>query len=584
VKKTKKRKKIEYDIQLSNLIDSFLDSVLVVDRNRKILFANKASSYLFGYSPKYFRDKDVKTVLPDLSGTVFQELRQRKKLEITADGKKGKKLFLELSLSRLNSGRKNIFLLSARDISKRKKIEEENERIRSEAVSNSRKLHALFGSVDVMLWSVKEDEKGELYYEQVNDAFAAVVGLKPEDYNGKYLRDLGTEEEFKGVRRSLAIAKENKIYTYERNVERNGKSRTFIIRIIYAGKGKGAEYYIGSAIDITERKESEEQVLLLAQAFESTTEMITITDLTNRITFVNKAFLKNYGYELNEILGKDASILASTESQPGLTDEIFLTTLAGNWRGELINIRRDGSEFPVYLSTSQIKTPLDEVKGLIGVARDITDLKQAEERLKQSLREKEILLKEVYHRVKNNMQVINSLLHIQSQTITDPRVVEMFRESQNRIRIMTLIHEKLYRSEDLSKIDFSLYIRDLTDQLKRAYPTISPKVDVIINSEKIYLGIDKAIPCGLVINELVSNAYKYAFTDSGKCEIRIDLTSPEENKYNLVVRDNGVGFPAEIDFRNTDSLGMVLVTTLVDQLDGNIELDRTRGTRFTINF
>jgi len=212
--------------------------------------------------------------------------------------------------------------------------------------------------------------------------------------------------------------------------------------------------------------------------------------------------------------------------------------------------------------------------------QDDTERRIAEERIRASLKEKEVLLKEVHHRVKNNLQIISSLLNLQSKYIKDDQALEMFKESRNRIRSMTLIHEKLYRSKDLANIDVAEYIQNLSSNLFRSYS--AGRISLRTQVDDILLGVDTAIPCGLIINELVSNSLKHAFPDK-QGEILVDLHR-DNGKFTLRVRDNGVGFPEHVDFRNTDSLGLQLVCTLTDQLDGEIELDRAGGTEFRITF
>ena len=216
---------------------------------------------------------------------------------------------------------------------------------------------------------------------------------------------------------------------------------------------------------------------------------------------------------------------------------------------------------------------------------EIADRKRAEERLQISLREKEVLLKEIHHRVKNNLQVVSSLLSLQALRVQDATSPEVLRESQNRIKSMALIHEELYQSQDLAWVDFGEYVRHLTTHLFRAYQVHPGLIALYVSvSEDIKLGIDTAIPCGLIVNELVSNAFKHAFAGGRSGEVRVDLERSSSRQLILWVSDNGSGFPAEVDYRNTESLGLQLVTTLVDQLAGTIELDREGGTRFKITF
>lgn len=211
--------------------------------------------------------------------------------------------------------------------------------------------------------------------------------------------------------------------------------------------------------------------------------------------------------------------------------------------------------------------------------------RQAEDQIKASLKEKEVLLKEIHHRVKNNLQIISSLLKLQSSYVQDQQILEMFRDSQSRIRSMALIHEKLYRSKDLSRIHFSEYVRDLINHLQRSYSASSQGVQIQIPDRPIWLNIDIAVPCGLIINELVSNALKHAFPNSEPDGIiEVDLTAQTGHQLTLIVRDNGVGFPEGLNFRNTESLGLELVCTLTEQLRGTIELKRGQGTCFEIQF
>jgi len=213
------------------------------------------------------------------------------------------------------------------------------------------------------------------------------------------------------------------------------------------------------------------------------------------------------------------------------------------------------------------------------MVRDVTERKQLDEAKK-----KELLLKEIHHRVKNNLQVISSLLYLQSRRIQDRRVVEMFNESGNRVKSMTLIHQKLYQSKDMASVGFDEYVRDLTDALFISYGADPKVIKPIVNIDDGFVGIDTAIPCGLIINELVSNSLKYAFPEGKQGSIEISMHRTEDNLVNLTVSDDGIGLPKDLDFRNTETLGLQLVATLAEQLEGSIQLEREHGTRFTITF
>jgi len=214
------------------------------------------------------------------------------------------------------------------------------------------------------------------------------------------------------------------------------------------------------------------------------------------------------------------------------------------------------------------------------------ELQNSNEQLVKRDKEKGVLLKEIHHRVKNNMQVISSLLNLQAKCITDQTVRAMFEESRNRISSMALIHEKLYHSADLASVDFKEYLRSLVAGVATTYR----RRDVVlsINMEPVALDVHSAIPCGLIVNELVSNSLKHAFPAGRQGAITIGLTRNSAGNYLLTVTDNGIGFPADQDFRNSQSLGLQLVIMLTEQLHGTVKLlsDQTRveGSRFTVTF
>ncbi len=220
---------------------------------------------------------------------------------------------------------------------------------------------------------------------------------------------------------------------------------------------------------------------------------------------------------------------------------------------------------------------------------EISARKKNQAKLVISLKEKEVLLKEIHHRVKNNLQIISSLLYLQSRNITDKKTALMFTDSRNRIISMALIHENLYRSDDLAMINIIDYITNLTRELSSSYQQEDSRVALELSIESIPLNIDKAIPCGLIINELVSNAFKYAFKTSTDNEgtqkqIKVQLKLKDEHKVLLVVADNGNGLSEKIDFRNSPSLGLQLVNSLTSQLDGTINYRNAHGAQFEINF
>jgi two-component sensor histidine kinase len=218
------------------------------------------------------------------------------------------------------------------------------------------------------------------------------------------------------------------------------------------------------------------------------------------------------------------------------------------------------------------------------IIHDVTDRKESEKKLNSLLKEKDIMMREIHHRVKNNMQIISSLLRLQSRRLKNQKIIEMFRASQTRIRSMVLIHENLYQSENLTEIDFGRYIKNLGAYLFHTYKVDANRLKFNINTEHVFLEIDAAIPLGLIVNELVSNSLRHAFPDGRKGEIGVSIRLDNTGKIFLEVSDTGVGMTQGWDFRRAKTLGMQLVKILVTQIGGAIELRRDGGTAFAISF
>lgn len=229
-------------------------------------------------------------------------------------------------------------------------------------------------------------------------------------------------------------------------------------------------------------------------------------------------------------------------------------------------------------------TPIMDTEGkpekLLAISRDITERKQVEAQIKASLTEKEVLLKEIHHRVKNNLQIISSLLNLQSSSIDDSRILEILKACENRVFSMAIVHEKLYQSSNLAQLDFAAYLEDLASNLFTSYNINPDAIKLSINVEKLLIDVDTAIPIGLIITELVTNALKYAFPIGIAGEIKINFQAEEQ--LILSISDDGVGFPEDFDWRNTDSLGLQIVDALTNQLQASIELNQSNGTEFKI--
>lgn len=369
----------------------------------------------------------------------------------------------------------------------------------------------------------------------------------------------------------------------------------------------GKPAVLGTAIDITEQEKiqtalanSEEQY----RAFiEQSTEGIYRTELYKPvgteeqlelqadalingcfIAEANLAMAKMYGYDkVEDLVGKKVSDLVIPSDSKNIENaKMFILNnyILDNEESHELDMHGN----PVYFSNNATGIVKDGfLYGLWGIQTDITQRKTAEEKLVKSLQEKEVLLKEIHHRVKNNLQIVSSLLKLQSSYVKDKKTVEILKESQNRVASMALIHQKLYYSKDLANIDFGEYTKMLITHITQSFGAVVRNIDVNVNATQIDMVIDDAVPCGLIINELVTNSFKHAFT--GVMNGVIDVSLKKQNDdYTLEISDNGTGLPLNIDPRLADTFGLKLVNTLVGQMKGNLEVNSDKGTHFTVKF
>jgi PAS domain S-box-containing protein len=351
---------------------------------------------------------------------------------------------------------------------------------------------------------------------------------------------------------------------------------------------------IGAMLDVTERLRAQEAVRESEESLRQILEMLPVgvwvADTDGVIVQGNPAGqaiwggakfvgLKGYG----EYKGWWRS--TGEPLQPGDWALARALTQGETSLNEVIDIEAfDGASKVILNSALPLKNARGEIIKAIAVNQDITERIVFEERLKASLREKEVLLKEVHHRVKNNMQIISSLLRLQSDQVSHPEVQVVFQESQNRIRSMALVHEMLYQSPDLASISFGAYLKNLVNGLLRSFRVDTNQITLTLELADLPLGIDLALSCGLIINELVSNSLKHAFPENRRGEVSVSVRQVSPEELMIMVRDTGVGLPPDLDIRKTSSLGLRLVTLLVGQINGSLELDSAPGATFLIRF
>ncbi|MCK4910120.1 MAG: PAS domain S-box protein [Thermodesulfovibrionales bacterium] len=345
-------------------------------------------------------------------------------------------------------------------------------------------------------------------------------------------------------------------------------------------KGK----FIAIVRDMTERKKAEESLHLSSQIILQSKYSIVSTDLDGIITSWNIGAEGLFGYTLSEMLGKHISVVYPESEHQYLQDEIMFPLMQMGAHETITRmIRKSGEEFLANITLWLLKNEKGRPIGMVGYSIDITERKLAEQKIYNSLKEKEVLLKEVHHRVKNNMAVISSLLSLQSGYVDDKKYLDMFNESQSRIRSMALVHEKLYKSKDFAHIDVQDYVSSLSHNVKSTFMG-RKDVSVNINVEAMDMDIDNLIPCGLIINELLSNAFKHAFDGIDSPEISISMAKAGDDNVSLTIRDNGTGLPEAFDISRSKGLGLKLVLTLARQLDGKLEVTGLNGTTFQLTF
>jgi len=334
--------------------------------------------------------------------------------------------------------------------------------------------------------------------------------------------------------------------------------------------------------EILQRKQAKESLKASEEKFRTITEesadAIFITDKEGCYRYVNKAACEMLGYTYNELIRMNIRDLASEETAAASMNEFGQLTKTGRLYSELELKKKDGTLIPTDLNAVVLPDGF-----IYGSCRNISDRKRAEKQVMDNLREKEILLKEIHHRVKNNLSIIISLLNLQSRRIkSKDQALEAFQVSKDRIYAMSLVHEKLYKAENLSHIDMRGYFESLSNALVGAHSE-EKEIRFEIDADDVFLDIDKAIPCCLIINELLTNAIKHAFPDKKTGLIKIRFKRADEKALILSIEDDGIGLPADVEIDQADTLGLQIVRLLTGQLDGFFQIAKADGACISIS-
>jgi PAS domain S-box-containing protein len=402
------------------------------------------------------------------------------------------------------------------------------------------------------------------------DAFLAAI--HPDDrtaVDDAYRRSLETREPYEIEHRLLATDGQVK-YVRERGVSE-------------FDAGGNPLRSMGTVQDITAEHQADAELRAQAAVITSMTEAVLFIDASSAIRFANPAALTMWGYTTAELIGKPVMMLNALpeDENTALTAAIMSDVQSrGSYQGEMRNRRKDGSIFHTNARITQLEHPGEVL--YVSVQKDITEQKRTEEQLRASLQEKEILLREVHHRVKNNLQIISSLLYFQAKRLREPEHQQVFEEGRRRVMAMQLVHEKLYQGETLSRIDLADYVRSLVRSLT-SFSESGERITIVVRSEPIELPIESALPCGMVLCELITNILKYAYPSPsiGDATVRIEKA---KDRVMISVQDHGVGFPEGFEPTAVSSFGWQLVCRLVAQLDGEVRVENDDGAHVLMSF
>ena len=318
-------------------------------------------------------------------------------------------------------------------------------------------------------------------------------------------------------------------------------------------------------------------------------EAVVVTDAAGRVTFINAAAQALIGWEPAAAQGQAVAevirLVASGDTRPlprGAVGVAWPMDQSFELAGHYLWRTADGTALPIAGRATPMRDGAGHLLGAVWVFHDATADQQLAAQLRAVHRESEILLRELHHRIKNNFQTLAGLLDMQADAIEDPRALAALEDSQQRIRAMALVHQRLYQSRDLDRIDGAAYLRGLATELCRAYAAEARQVTLTIAADDVWLRAETAIPCGLILNELLANALKHAFPAGRPGAIEVTFRADPVGTHVLNVRDDGVGFPAGLDFRQADSLGLQLVCLLTEQLGGTVEMTSGHGTRWKL--
>jgi PAS domain S-box-containing protein len=575
IKNFKRSEKFSKDV-----LNAFYDSLFIIDRLGTILDVNEATAKRLGKTKEEIVGFNFKKFIPP------KMIESRwENIEIAIDSGEGFEFEDEMDGTYFHhkifpiSEDNEVFqvIINSQDITESKNAE----KALKQANLYNRSL--IESSIDPLV-TIGPDGK----ITDINDAVESVTGYSRQEIIGTDFSDYFThpEDANKGYKEVFAFGF---VKDYPLKIRhKNGHVTPVLYNAsLYHNEEGEVMGVFAAARDITQIEAAEAALKDSERKFrtliETAQEGVWVIDEEAKTTYVNDAMMDMLGYSLDEMIGKSLFDFMDDDAEIDAKEKMERRREGIKEKHDFRFLHKNGSNIWTIISTNPLLDKKGTFKGALGMLTDITQRKQMEEQLKSSLIEKEMYLKEIHHRVKNNLLVISSLLNLQSNYIKDKDDFDMFRESQTRAKSMALIHELLYQSYDLKNIDFGSYMTTLVNDLFNTYIGDQDRLKLNLNLQNPMIDINTSIPLGLIVNELVSNSLKHAFPGDMEGVINISLTS-ENGKIILIIADNGVGIGEDIDFKNTDSLGLQLVNNLTNQIEGELELDRRNGTEFKITF
>jgi len=413
-----------------------------------------------------------------------------------------------------------------------------------------------------------------------NTRFAEMVQLPPEKVFGTSLIDYICAEHRTEIREALRHILKTVARIHVR-IRQGAGSLPALISMSPLSSDEETKI----SVIITDRKDDEDRIRLQARMLDAVGDAVIAVDTSHRILFWNEAATRMFGWKPEEVLGlNEAEVVVPVLSEKDVRRRSAQLDRGESWSGEYQVHHRDGHKFYVH----RIDSPLFDADGNIianiSASHDISEQKQADERLVASLHEKEVMLREIHHRVKNNLQLMSGLLDMNRMRTADESTQGMLTDMMLKIQTMAQIHERLYESKHLGKIDLTGQIRDQVSGLSEIFSHTGHMIHCKINPAEIFLPVDQALPCALAVNEILSNAYKHAFR--GREHGTVEITAVRVNSHiRIMVCDDGIGLPAHFDISEINSLGFKLIRTLVQhQLHGSLTWKSRNGTRICFEF